>query len=86
MTSFKTLAVAALFALTAGSAMAAAVGGGGGGAGGGDAGSFGGPDGSIAAIQLPAPPQATPQTQPGQGANCRYELLRGHFCDAAPRR
>ena len=83
MTSFKTLAVAALFALTAGSAMAAAVGGGGGGGGGGDAGSF---DGSIAAIQLPAPPQAAPQTQPGQGTNCRYEFFRGPFCDVAPRR
>jgi hypothetical protein len=86
MTSFKTLAVAALFALTAGSAMAAAVGGGGGGGGGGDAGSFGGADGSIAAIQLPAPPQAAPQAQPGQGTECRYEFLRGHFCDVATRR
>ena len=86
MTSIKTLAVAALFALTAGSAMAAAVGGGGGGAAGGDAGSFSGPDSSIAAIQLPAPPQAVAQTQPGQGTSCRYEFLRGHFCDVVPRR
>ncbi|PTM61409.1 hypothetical protein [Phreatobacter oligotrophus] len=85
MTSFKTLAVAALFALTAGSAMAAAVGGGGGAAGG-EAGGVAGHDPSIAAIQLPSPPQAAPQTQPGQGTNCRYEFFRGHFCDVAPRR
>ena len=54
--------------------------------GGGEAGGVAGHDPSIAAIQLPSPPQAAPQTQPGQGTNCRYEFFRGHFCDVAPRR
>jgi len=87
MTSFKTLAAAALLAMTASTAMAAVAGGGGGGpAGGGDAGTFGSYDGSIASIQLPPTPQMAPQTQPGEGSNCRYEFFRGHFCETLTRR
>jgi hypothetical protein len=88
MTRFKTLSMAALLALAAGTAMSggafAAV------AGGGSAGD-GGPGGSIGfdapalAINLPGTPQARPgQPELGQ-QSCRFELLRGHFCEGSQR-
>jgi len=88
MTRFKTLSMAALLAVAAATAMSggafAAV------AGGGSSGD-GGPGGSIGfdapayAINLPGTPQARPgQPELGQQV-CRYELLRGHFCESVAR-
>ncbi len=82
MTSAKTFVAAALIALSCGTAMAAATGGGGAGGGGaGDAGGFAGNDAPRAAVQIPGIPQAAPQAHPGQMTICRYELLRGRYCE-----
>ena len=88
MNRFKTLSMAAMLALAVGSsfsgiAMAAVAGGG---ASGGD-----GPGGSIGLdspsiqINLPSYPQARPAQQEA-ARSCRFELLRGHFCEQIIRR
>ncbi len=88
MTRFKTLTMAALLAVAAGTAMSggafAAVAGGGSSGDGGPGGSIGF-DAPTMAINLPGTPQARPAQQELGQQSCRYELLRGHFCDSPAR-
>jgi len=88
MTRFKTLSMAALLALAAGTALSggafAAVAGGGSSGDGGPGGSIGF-DAPTMAITAPGYPQARPG-QPELGhQTCRFELLRGHFCEGGGR-
>ncbi|MCZ8313701.1 hypothetical protein [Phreatobacter sp.] len=79
MTSFKTLAVAALFALSAGSAMAQTAGGGAGGSDGGAGATSYDPPAAI--LVVPGVPQQPLRTDSDSILTCRYELLRGRFCE-----
>jgi hypothetical protein len=83
MNRFKTLSMAAMLALAVGSSFSglamAAVAGGGSPGDGGPGGSIGFDAPGISQINLPSYPQSRPDMQTAQ--SCRFELLRGHFCE-----
>lgn len=82
-TRFKTLSIAALLVCAAGGAMAQTAGGGGSA---GDGGGSMGYDAPTLAIQIPGIPQARPDTQQNSMAMCRFEMIRGHYCETVPLR
>jgi hypothetical protein len=79
MTRFKTFAVAALLACAAGGAMAQTAGGGGSA---GDGGGSIGYDAPTMAIQIPGIPQSRVDAQRDSVVMCRFEVIRGHYCES----
>jgi hypothetical protein len=79
MTRFKTLTFATLLACAAGGAMAQTAGGGGSS---GDGGGSLGYDAPTMAIQIPGIPQSRVDAQRDSVVMCRFEVIRGHYCES----